>query len=217
MANYESKFEREEKDLENIEEKTGDNRYKSVFEEEEVEDNDYLQYDGAENKLSGNPGNIPIKDEFAQNNPEYSNTIDKVQWRNGFQDGYNAAWDEMEKLASEETEDNFSPTDKKMEKPEYSDELSDKMGKRYKSHFESNESESEKEELEEEKGGNESSAKSAIKELIKTNWGGNNKDQGKAAEMIKGLSFNDSDVANKFMDDLNKLTDKMDLSKYGIE
>ncbi len=59
-------------------------------------------------------------------------------------------------------------------------------------------------------------AKSGIKAIIDTDWGGSNSEQGKASELIKGLSFNDSDLANKFMSDLNKLTDKMDLSKYGI-
>jgi len=63
----------------------------------------------------------------------------------------------------------------------------------------------------------EEKAKKAIKEIIKTDWGGSNKEQGKAVQLMRGLSFNDSDVANSFMDDLNKLTDKMDLSKYGIK
>ena len=58
--------------------------------------------------------------------------------------------------------------------------------------------------------------KEAIKAIIKTNWGGDNKEQGKAAELIKGLSFSDSSIANAFMKDLNKVTDAMDLSKYGV-
>ncbi len=59
-------------------------------------------------------------------------------------------------------------------------------------------------------------AKDGIKALIDTDWGGSDKEQGKASEIIKGLSFNDSKIANDFMDDLNQLTDKMDKSKYGL-
>ena len=46
----------------------------------------------------------------------------------------------------------------------------------------------------------------AIKDLVDTNWGGSNEEQGKAAEIIKGLSFSDSSVANKFMKKLDTLT-----------
>jgi len=60
-------------------------------------------------------------------------------------------------------------------------------------------------------------AKNSIKGIIEKDWGGDNKEQYGAAQLIVGLSGNNSKIANDFMDDLNKLTDKMDLSKYGIE
>jgi len=56
------------------------------------------------------------------------------------------------------------------------------------------------EETEEEK------AKSAIKAIIETDWGKDNASQGKASELFKALSFNESDIANKFMDEINKFT-----------
>lgn len=52
----------------------------------------------------------------------------------------------------------------------------------------------------------EEKAKAAIKDLIETDWGKNNDSQGKASELFKALSFNDSDIANKFMDKINKYT-----------
>lgn len=69
--------------------------------------------------------------------------------------------------------------------------------------------------LEEEKS-DEEKAKDAIKGIIEKDWGGNNKDQYGAVQLLSGLSSNNSDIANKFMDDLDKLTNKMDLSKYGM-
>ena len=60
-------------------------------------------------------------------------------------------------------------------------------------------------------------AQDAIKGVIEKNWGGSNDDQYAAVQLLSGLASNDSKEANAFMDDLNKLTDKMDLSKYGIE
>lgn len=71
-------------------------------------------------------------------------------------------------------------------------------------------------ELEEEKS-DEEKAKDAIKGIIEQDWGGSNSDQYAAIQLLSGLSSNNSDIANKFMSDLNKLTDKMDLSKYGIK
>lgn len=74
----------------------------------------------------------------------------------------------------------------------------------------------EKEKIKEEKS-EEEKAKDAIKGIIEQDWGGSNSDQYAATELISGLASNNSDIANKFMDDLNKLTDNMDLSKYGIK
>jgi len=59
-------------------------------------------------------------------------------------------------------------------------------------------------------------AQDAIKGVIEKDWGGSNKDQYAAVQLLSGLASNNSDEANTFMDDLNKLTDKMDLKKYGI-
>lgn len=67
----------------------------------------------------------------------------------------------------------------------------------YKSIFKKNKL---KEETEEEK------AKKSIEEIIKTDWGKSNESQGKISQIFKALSFNDSTLANSFMDDVNKLT-----------
>jgi hypothetical protein len=60
------------------------------------------------------------------------------------------------------------------------------------------------EESEEEK------AKKAINALISDDWGKSNESQGKAVQLFKALSFNDSDLANKFMDKINKFTSNLD-------
>ena len=49
-------------------------------------------------------------------------------------------------------------------------------------------------------------AESAIKVLVNDDWGKDNDSQGKASELFKALSFNDSDIANEFMDEINKFT-----------
>ena len=76
-------------------------------------------------------------------------------------------------------------------------------------------SEAKKKEVKEDES-DEQKAKDSIKGIIDKDWGGSNEDQYASAQLITGLAGNDSKVANDFMDDLNKLTDKMDLSKYGI-
>lgn len=59
----------------------------------------------------------------------------------------------------------------------------------------------------------EEKAKDAIKAIIETDWGGSNEDQYKNVQLMSGLASNDSDLANKFMDDLNKYTSSLK-SKY---
>lgn len=49
-------------------------------------------------------------------------------------------------------------------------------------------------------------AQDAIDAIIDTDWGGSNESQGKTAQLFKALAFNDSDLANKFMDKVNNLT-----------
>lgn len=49
----------------------------------------------------------------------------------------------------------------------------------------------------------------AIKEIIETSWSGSNEDQGKMVQTMKGLAFNDSKIANDFMNDLDKFTDTL--------
>jgi len=57
--------------------------------------------------------------------------------------------------------------------------------------------------------GNDDKAKSGIKKLISMDWGKDNKSQGIASEIFKGLSFNDSKLANDFMDKINKYTSSL--------
>jgi hypothetical protein len=46
-------------------------------------------------------------------------------------------------------------------------------------------------------------ALSSIKDLIELNWSKDNDTQGKAVQMLKGLSFSDSSIANDFMKELD--------------
>ena len=46
----------------------------------------------------------------------------------------------------------------------------------------------------------------SIKWLIDNDWGKDDKNQGIASQMFKGLSFSQEDIANKFMDEVNKFT-----------
>jgi len=52
----------------------------------------------------------------------------------------------------------------------------------------------------------EEKAKESIKWLIDNDWGVDNDSQGKASQLFKALSFNNSSVSNKFMDEVNKYT-----------
>jgi len=61
---------------------------------------------------------------------------------------------------------------------------------------------------------NEGKAAEMIKELIDTDWGGDNAAQGKAVQLLKGLSFSDEPAANKFMKELDKVTSGMDSNNY---
>jgi hypothetical protein len=42
-----------------------------------------------------------------------------------------------------------------------------------------------------------------IKELVDTDFGGSNEQQGKGIELLKGLAFSEEDLANQFMKKLN--------------
>jgi predicted ATP-dependent protease len=45
--------------------------------------------------------------------------------------------------------------------------------------------------------------KTIIKELVDTDFGGSNEDQGKGIQLLKGLAFSDAPEANAFMEKLN--------------
>ena len=49
----------------------------------------------------------------------------------------------------------------------------------------------------------------AIKWLIENDWGKDDKSQGTASQMFKGLSFSQEDIANSFMDEVNKFTSSL--------
>jgi len=53
-----------------------------------------------------------------------------------------------------------------------------------------------------------------VKELIDTSWGGDNKEQGKAVQLLRGLAFSDEDVSNKFMAALDKFTSGLDIKDF---
>lgn len=56
--------------------------------------------------------------------------------------------------------------------------------------------------------------KKIINDIIKTDWGGSNEEQGKAVQLLRGLAFSDDPLSNKFLKDLNDFTSKMDPEKY---
>jgi len=53
-----------------------------------------------------------------------------------------------------------------------------------------------------------------ISDLIDTDWSGNNEEQMKAVNLLKGLATSDDEKANKFMKDLDSLTSKMSKEDY---
>ena len=48
-----------------------------------------------------------------------------------------------------------------------------------------------------------------IADLIKTDFGGSNEEQGKAVQLLKGLAFSDDPLSDKFMKAISDLTSKM--------
>jgi len=58
-------------------------------------------------------------------------------------------------------------------------------------------------------------ASAIIKELIDTSFGGSNKEQGKAVQLLKGLAFSDDPMSNKFMKSLDKFTSSLDNKDFG--
>ena len=59
-------------------------------------------------------------------------------------------------------------------------------------------------------------AKEIIDEVIDSKWSGSNESQGKMLELMKGIAFNDSEISNKFMKDLDTLTSKMNKDDYKV-
>jgi len=58
-------------------------------------------------------------------------------------------------------------------------------------------------------------ASAIIKELIDTSFGGSNKEQGKAVQLLKGLAFSEDPLSNKFMKALDKWTSGLDPKDFG--
>ena len=56
--------------------------------------------------------------------------------------------------------------------------------------------------------------KKIISDLIDTDFGGSNEEQGKAVQLMRGLSFSDDPLANKFMKAVNKFTSNMNKDDY---
>ncbi len=57
-------------------------------------------------------------------------------------------------------------------------------------------------------------AKSAIKAIIATDWGGSNEEQYKNIQLMSGLAGNDSAIANKFLDKVNKFTSGLKVEDF---
>lgn len=55
----------------------------------------------------------------------------------------------------------------------------------------------------------EEKALDSIKNIIEMDWGKDNDSQGKASQLFKALSFNNSKIANEFMDEINKFTSSL--------
>lgn len=70
-----------------------------------------------------------------------------------------------------------------------------------------------KEKIKEQDDSNEKKAMDSIKWLIQNDWGKSNEIEGQASERFKALSFNDSDISNKFLDEVNKFTSTLE-DKY---
>lgn len=58
-------------------------------------------------------------------------------------------------------------------------------------------------------------ASKIIKELIDTSFGGSNKEQAKAVQLLKGLAFSDDPLSNKFMSALDKFTSGLNPKNFG--
>lgn len=53
-----------------------------------------------------------------------------------------------------------------------------------------------------------------IKEFIDTNWSKDQESAGKAVNLLKGLAFSDDPMAEKFIKDLDELSNTMDAEDY---
>lgn len=53
-----------------------------------------------------------------------------------------------------------------------------------------------------------------IKEFIDTNWSKDQESAGKAINLLKGLAFSDDPMAEKFIKDLDELSNTMDAEDY---
>lgn len=53
-----------------------------------------------------------------------------------------------------------------------------------------------------------------IKELIDSDFSGSNEEQGKAAQLFRGLAFSEDESANKFMKALDKFTSGLNADDF---
>ena len=73
-------------------------------------------------------------------------------------------------------------------------------------YYESRPNWAKKEKIKEQEDSDEKKAMDSIEWLITNDWGKSNEIEGQASERFKALSFNDSDISNKFLDEINKFT-----------
>jgi len=57
-------------------------------------------------------------------------------------------------------------------------------------------------------------AKEIIGELIDTGWSGDNEEQMKAVQLMKGLATSDDPVSNEFMKKIDEFTSGLDVSEF---
>jgi tRNA G37 N-methylase TrmD len=63
----------------------------------------------------------------------------------------------------------------------------------------------------------EPSIQEIIKDFIETDWSKSQESAGQAINLLKGLAFSDDPVAKKFINDLDKLSNTMEVSDYVSE
>ena len=117
------------------------------------------------------------------------------------------------------TEDDFQPDFQDEEVEQYRNGFSDGYNAGFSDAmngegvFEAGMYESKKKVVEAEKSDEEKAIES-IQWLIDNDWGKNNDVEGQASQRFKALSFNDSDISNKFLDKINKFTSGLKVEDF---